>query len=79
MAPELVLDRNWEEIPYFRRSWFVVLMLLVFMPAVVLLTATGDVYFRRKGQVYRFDIKMKRMLTFVSLGFMLTLALRHIH
>ena len=76
MAEESVVYRDWDEIPFFRMPWFMVLSLLVFMPAGLLVMWTGDTYYQRQGVVYRSSRKHKITMTFVVAMLMLTFFLR---
>lgn len=47
-APEI---RNYEDVPWFRKYWFVLTMLLLFIPGMVLIAATGDYYQKPNGKM----------------------------
>ncbi|WP_158929129.1 hypothetical protein [Acidisphaera sp. S103] len=79
MAEELVVDRDWAEIPYFRKPWFMVLLFLVFMPAYLLVIWTGDTYSRKQGVVYRMSQKRKITTTLVVTVLMLSFLMRRFH
>jgi hypothetical protein len=76
MAEELVVDRNWAEIPYFRKPWFMALLFLVFMPAYLLMIWTGDTYYWKQGVVYRTSRRRKITTTLVAVGLMLSFFMR---
>ena len=79
MTEDLIVDRDWAEIPYFRKPWFMVLLLLVFMPAYLAMLSTGDTYYRRKGTVYRMSTRKKILRTAVVGSLMLSFFIRHFH
>jgi hypothetical protein len=76
MTEELVADRNWAEIPYFRKPWFMVLLFLVFMPAYLLVIWTGDTYYRKQGVVYRMSRKRRITMTLLVAALMLSFFMR---
>ena len=59
----LVANREWSDIPYFRKPFFLILTFLIFMPAYLILIWSGDTYYRRNGVVYRTSLKSKRRTT----------------
>jgi len=79
MIENLAVDRDWAEIPYFRKPWFMVLLLLVFMPGYLLLIWTGDTYYRKQGTVYRMSQQRKIVTTLAVTMLMLSLFMRHFH
>jgi hypothetical protein len=79
MADQLVVDRDWVEIPYFRKPWFAVLLFVVFMPAYLLVIWTGDTYYRKKRIVYRTSSKTRMTISLVVVGLTLSFFLRRFH
>jgi hypothetical protein len=63
MAEQLIADRSWAEIPYFRKTWFTALLFFIFMPAYLLMIWTGDVYYRKRGVVYRISSARRTAMT----------------
>jgi hypothetical protein len=63
----LVANREWSDIPYFRKPFFLVLTFLIFMPAYLILIWSGDTYYRKNGVVYRTSLKRKRRMTVIVL------------
>lgn len=41
--------KDYSEVPWFRKNWFIILLWLVFWPACLVLLWTGDVYYIKKG------------------------------
>ena len=79
MIENLAVDRDWAEIPYFRKPWFMVLLFLVFMPGYLLVIWTGDTYYRKQGTVYRMSQQRKITTTLVVAMLMLSFFMRHFH
>jgi len=77
MIENLAVDRDWAEIPYFRKPWFMVLLLLIFMPGYLLVIWTGDAYYRRQGTVYRMSQQRKIVTTLAVTMLMLSFFMRH--
>lgn len=77
MSETLVSSRDWAEIPYFRKPWFLVLLFLVFMPGYLVVLWTGDTFYRRADVVYRTSRKQKIMQTLVVVVLMVSFLLRH--
>jgi hypothetical protein len=42
---------TYEEVPWFRRSFVVFLLLLILWPASLIIILTGDVYYVQKGEL----------------------------
>ena len=42
---------DYGEVPYYRKQWFFWLMCLLFSPIAIGLLLTGDVYYKRRGEV----------------------------
>jgi hypothetical protein len=61
----LVTSRDWSDIPYFRKPWFLVVAFFVFMPGYLILIWSGDTYYRKNGVVYRMSTKRKRLMTMI--------------
>jgi hypothetical protein len=79
MVEELVADRCWAEIPYFRKPWFLALLFLVFMPGYLLVIWTGDTYYRKQGTVFRASRKHRSRMTYIVALLMLTALMRQFH
>ena len=47
------VDLKWEDIPFYRKRWFMAVLFLFFIPAMIIIDLTGDVYARHKGEVYK--------------------------
>ncbi len=57
-----LLDIEYEQTPWYRRRWFIGLSMLLFMPLTLCLVASGDVYIKREGVVYKMLPKQKRVI-----------------
>ena len=42
---------NYAQVPWFRKRWFAILCVLVFMPAFLIIAFTGDIYFEKNGEL----------------------------
>lgn len=42
---------DWASIPFYRKGWFNLVAMLVFIPVSLILMATGPIYVRSKGNV----------------------------
>lgn len=56
---------SYDQIPWFRKRWFAIISILVFIPAFLVIAFTGDVYFERKGEIKTIPSYSK----FLVLGF----------
>ena len=79
MIENLAVDRDWAEIPYFRKPWFLVVLLLVFIPGYLLVIWTGGTYYRKQGAVYRMSRQTKITMTVVVTILMLSFLMRYFH
>ena len=68
----LVVHREWSEIPWFRKPFFLIVLFLLFMPGYLVMIWTGDTYHRKNGVVYRTSLKVKKTMTIVVVLVMLT-------
>lgn len=64
---------SYSEVPWFRKSWFILVGFLVFAPATLYSLFTGDVYYEKNGQLVTYS-KVVKIVTIilcsmVSLGF----------
>ncbi|RBA22907.1 hypothetical protein [Herminiimonas fonticola] len=49
--PSNIAYASYDQIPWFRKRWFAIISILVFIPAFLVIAFTGDVYFERKGEI----------------------------
>jgi hypothetical protein len=56
MSPEPVPYATYDQVPAFRRQGFFWLTWFLFAPIAIGILLTGDVYYRKKGEVRRFGI-----------------------
>jgi hypothetical protein len=45
---------SYDQVPWHRKRWFAIVMAFVFMPVLVVLAFTGDIYFPKNGEVKTF-------------------------
>jgi uncharacterized membrane protein YvbJ len=48
VKPEI---HNYADVPWFRKRWFAIVCILLFMPAFLVIAFTGDVYFEKNGEL----------------------------
>lgn len=65
-----LVDIRYEEISWYRKRWFMVVTILFFMPLTLAITLSGDLYLKRKNQVYKMLPKQKRTIVIVCVMFM---------
>lgn len=65
------VNLSYENIPWFRKRWFVVITMLIFCPATILICLTGEVYAKRKDGVYKFSGKQKNILLLIAVIFLI--------
>lgn len=53
---------SYSEVPWFRKSWFIVVGFLVFAPATLYSLFTGDVYYEKNGQLATYS-KTNKIVT----------------
>jgi hypothetical protein len=58
-----VTNREWSDIPWFRKARFLAGLLFLFPPGYLLMIWTGDVWYRRNGNVYQMSLRRKLDLT----------------
>jgi hypothetical protein len=44
----------YENLPMYRKRWFIFLTLIIFLPATILIALTGDIYAKKDESVYKF-------------------------
>lgn len=60
---------SYAEVPWFRKSWFIVIGFLVFAPATLYSLFTGDVYYEKNGQLVTYS-KIVKIITIVLCSMM---------
>jgi hypothetical protein len=78
LEENLTANREWSDIPYFRKPLFLVVTFLIFMPGYLILIWSGDTYYRKNGVVYRTSLKRKRQMTVIVALLMSSYFLRSI-
>jgi hypothetical protein len=51
--------KTYDEVPFFRKQWFFWLSWLIFAPVALVILFSGDVYYRKKGEVVSFGTANK--------------------
>lgn len=59
---------TYDQVPWYRKRWFLVLCALVFMPVAVVIAFTGDIYMLQKGEVKTFPKHQKWVLLAVCIA-----------
>ena len=55
---------SYRDVPWFRRSWFIVLGFIVLAPVTLYSLFTGDVYYEKKGELQKYS-KFTKIVTIV--------------
>lgn len=58
----------YDQVPWFRKRWFLVLCAIIFMPVAVVIAFTGDIYMFQGGEVKPFPKNQKWVLLAVCIG-----------
>lgn len=69
-SPEEPLDITYDQTPWYRRRWFLAVTMLLFMPLTIILILTGEIYLKRRGDVYKMQSSQKIMIIFACLSLM---------
>lgn len=62
---------SYEQVPVYRKRWFVLLTLLIFLPATILIALTGDIYAKKGESVYKFKNNAINHLIIMTLVFLI--------
>lgn len=62
---------SYSQVPWYRKVWFAVACVLLFMPLFLVIAFTGEIYFVRKGELQTLPKKNK----FIILGIFVVLVL----
>jgi hypothetical protein len=54
--------RSYDQVPTYRKRWFFVLCILFFIPAGIVIAATGDIYTTSKGKVMKLSAGNKALI-----------------
>ncbi|QNB06075.1 hypothetical protein G5S34_04315 [Herbaspirillum frisingense] len=64
---------SYDQVPWYRKRWIVILSAVIFMPITLLIAFTGDIYFEKDGQLQTVPKQSK----YVLLGiFLILVAIR---
>ncbi|MDP2367419.1 hypothetical protein [Rhodoferax sp.] len=55
---------SYEQVPWFRKSWVILLGFFVFAPATLYPLFSGDIYYQKKGQLVTYT-KTQKIVTIV--------------
>ena len=58
---------SYAEVPWFRKSWFIVVGFLVFAPATLYSLFTGDIYYEKNGQLVTYSKVVKTVTIILCL------------
>lgn len=61
---------SYEKVPVYRKRWFVLLTLLIFLPATIIIALTGDIYAKKGDSVYKFKNNAINQLIIMAVTFM---------
>ena len=65
---------SYDQVPWYRKRWFFVLMVLLLTPVGIIMAFTGEIYLLRSGQVLKFS-KSNRIMLAVAWSVLLALNL----
>jgi hypothetical protein len=57
---------TYDQVPWYRKNWFVIISWVVFFPIALIVMWTGDVYYVRKGLVTTYTKTSKILLTIIA-------------
>lgn len=63
-------DLTYDQVPWYRRRWFLLVTLLLFMPATIGICLTGDIYAKRENAVFRYSKKQRKVIIIIAAVFM---------
>ena len=66
------IDTPYSEITWYRKRWFITTLILLFIPACIVITLTGDLYAQINGETYVYTEKQKRTTLLICAVFMIT-------
>lgn len=72
----VLVDLTYDQIPFFRKGWFIASTLILFVPLAFFLLVSGDVYAKRNENVYKFSKSLRWILAASSFMLTLNVALR---
>lgn len=62
---------SYENVPTYRKRWFVLLTFLLCVPVTIIIALTGDVYAKKDGVVYKFKDGALLHLAFMAIIFLI--------
>jgi hypothetical protein len=78
MQAQTMTTREWSDIPYFRKPLFLAALFLLFMPGFLLITMTGEIYYKRNGNAFIVDQNTKHGMTIVVAILLISYVFRYI-
>lgn len=58
---------DYSQVPWFRKRWFLVLSIALFIPAAAIVSLTGDFYYVKNGQLKTYGKSTKWVLVILSI------------
>jgi predicted RNA-binding Zn-ribbon protein involved in translation (DUF1610 family) len=55
---------TYDQVPWFRRSWFIVVAFLIFAPATLYSLFSGDIYYQKNGELLTYS-KVVKVITII--------------
>jgi hypothetical protein len=66
MAFEATAFATYDQVPVYRRRWFFVTCMLLFIPAAVALALTGDIYVSQRGAILQYPRSQRILIAVVA-------------
>ena len=66
--PGKVVYTSYDQVPWYRKIWFAIVCALIFSPITLILLLTGDIYYRRRGQLKTYSKGTKISLIVLIIG-----------
>lgn len=57
---------SYDEVPWYRKNWFAILTFLIFTPALLFIAVSGDIYYKRNGEVRKYSTAARVFLVLIS-------------
>ena len=67
---------SYDQVPWYRKRWFAVLCMLLFVPAFLVIAFTGEVYYVKKGQLATFPKSARMTFLILTVGWIVLALLR---
>ena len=63
--------KDYSEVPWFRKNWFIILSWFLFWPASLVIMWTGDVYYVKKSELKTYGKAAKIIMSVIAIGYTL--------